>query len=121
MSPLKKHNRIVPSPSKAPSSLAGGLHFVSTSVKQDTPLQSNSESLLDSPAAKVSNDDVSLKRPTSAPGEKKKQLSQDARQEMEPQVSLTPRILVKSKDGDYIDEWTQRRSKYCLVFLLSLL
>lgn len=110
MSPLKKHNRVVPSPSKAPSSLAGGLQFVSPSVKQDTPLQSNSESLLDSQAVKdltKEAKDGSVKRPTSAPGEKNKQ--QDGREEVEQQVSLTPRILVKSKEGDYLleDEWIQ--------------
>lgn len=103
MSPLKKHNRVVPSPSKPPLSLAGGLHLASPSVKQGTPLQSNSESLLDSPAAKVSIKEASVKRPTSAPGQKKKQqLHVD--KETEPQAPLTPTILVKSKEGDYIIE-----------------
>ena len=115
MSPLRRFNKVAPSPVKPPngaaaiSSTAPALPLI-TVVAQSSSLQSSSASILDEKRIleKVASE---KERPGSAPldktgREEEEEEEGESKQNVAKPITLEPVIVVRSKNGDLVvQEW----------------
>ena len=108
MSPLRRFNKVAPSPVKPPqnaaaiSSTAPG--SLAAAVAQTSSLQSNSASILDEKRLQQQEETAAEKeRPGSAPMVRQEG---ESKQNVAKPITLEPVIVVQSKNGDLVvQEW----------------
>lgn len=99
MSPLKRFNKVAPSPVK-PSSVP------LMSAVQQSSLQSNSTSLLDEAKLEQETALEKKERPGSAPLNKMNRQERKEKKNVAKPITLEPVIVVQSKNGDLVvKEW----------------
>lgn len=114
MSPLRRFNKVAPSPVKPPNGAAAisstaPVPPLITAVAQSLSLQSSSASILDEKRIleKVASE---KERPGSAPldktGREEEEEGGDSKQNVAKPITLEPVIVVRSKNGDLVvQEW----------------
>ena len=122
MSPLKRFNRVAPSPVKPPTSGAAPsvaptrLIKAAAAIDQPSSLQSSSASLLEEMKVQpdATEESEEIKRPGSAPLEMVGGDERDKKQKnvyVAMPITLEPVIVVKSKSGDLVVQDSEKQNK----------